>query len=250
MYAKSIDEVDTIIKHNNALFEAGVPIVPTLVDHPVVIEGVPAMVIPMAETGESVSPFIVGEMTRQLHHLSRNLDAINNYNHPYRDTRLVNSYRDNLSTHLDPSQLSTIEWLIEKVEKLAEDTPLEPQTVIHGDIHPGNIVIYQGRPCFIDVDGTARSHPGLELGKTYASIAQFCRIPSYLSRADLFLAGYGEDFSAFDSPEFQLGRWEKTLSCLSWCATMTETSPFHKEEFSRRLHEVSTRSWKTPWSIT
>lgn len=122
MYAKSIDEVDTIIKHNNALFEAGVPIVPTLVDHPVVIEGVPAMVIPMAETGESVSPFIAGEMTRQLHHLSRNLDAINNYNHPYRDTRLVNSYRDNLSTHLDPSQLSTIEWLIEKVEKLAEDS--------------------------------------------------------------------------------------------------------------------------------
>ena len=44
------------------------------------------MVIPMAETGESVSPFVVGEMTRQLRHLSRNLDAINNYNRPYRDS--------------------------------------------------------------------------------------------------------------------------------------------------------------------
>lgn len=121
---------------------------------------------------------------------------------------------------------------------LAELTASAPPVLLHGDAHPGNLMVHEGAAAFVDLDDLCVGPREFDLTPAMVSYTRFHRDRA---RWEAFCAGYGcdPDDALAELEPLRVVR-ESTMN--TWLATLWPSSARARDELRRRLG-----SWDEDW---
>lgn len=129
------------------------------------------------------------------------------------------------------------EFLREELLQIEEPTATSPsawQTLIHGDAHPGNVVIVDGQARLIDLDEVAIGPREADFAPMSTAIRRFGRAPDELAEAR---RAYGR---MLDEELLSACQRLRQLTMASWLLSIISVRPEAEEELRHRI-----RTWKS-----
>lgn len=129
------------------------------------------------------------------------------------------------------------EFLREELLRIEEPTATSPsawQTLIHGDAHPGNVVIVDGQARLIDLDEVATGPREVDFAPMSIARCRFGRPPEELTEAR---RSYGR---MLDEELLSACQRLRQLTMASWLLSIIRLRPEAEDELRHRI-----RTWKS-----
>ncbi len=123
--------------------------------------------------------------------------------------------------------------LVRRLQQAAAALPPGPQTLIHGDFHPGQVWQHEGRPVFFDFDEFTLGHPMEDLASFSVKLEQAGEIEA----AAAFIDAYRRAAPGYFEPQALL--WHRAVQALLQAArAFVFQVPGWPREVARRLQRA------------
>lgn len=222
------------------LSDAGAPVLAALDVQPVALQsGHHYTVWPLAQPANP-SPEQIGELLAALHTTPVH-NATPVWGGSGHDSgRLEKARQAGVPSHILEFLERKAEHVPEWRAMLAESAKQYPATV-HSDAHRGNMVTYNDRLLWIDLDGLSVGPAEIDFGPHLVAARRFSDEPAYWER---LIEAYTHKAPALDDDRLKYSEAIKSVTMLTWLASIWGIRPDTREEL---LHRVDTWAEDARW---
>lgn len=145
---------------------------------------------------------------------------------------------------LTPADQAGLQDLVEQLTQRWEvELALAPRALVHGDLHPGNVVVTAAGPVLVDLEYAGVGPVGLDLAAVGAHVKRYGLDPQWIQG---FAQGYGE--ALHEAPGHDLLCDVYALHVALWALQVAHTHPEVAREAALRVECLLGRSTAT-WTL-